>query len=173
MVDLLTLKVVDFKNCIIILTSNVGATTIRKQNRLGFGMVDEKTAQKDEYEKMKETIMVEVKKQFRPEFLNRIDDIVVFHSLTKEDISSIVILMCKDLKNRLKDLDINLEMKQDAIDLIAKDGIDLEYGARPLKRSIQNNLENELSELILQQVIKAGDDVVADVKDDKMIFTVQ
>ena len=136
-------------------------------------MIDEKTAQKDEYEKMKETIMVEVKKQFRPEFLNRIDDIVVFHSLTKEDISSIVILMCKDLKNRLKDLDINLEMKQDAIDLIAKDGIDLEYGARPLKRSIQNNLENELSELILQQVIKAGDDVVADVKDDKMIFTVQ
>ena len=81
--------------------------------------------------------------------------------------------MCKDLKNRLKDLDINLEMKQDAIDLIAKDGIDLEYGARPLKRSIQNNLENELSELILQQVIKAGDDVVADVKDDKMISTVQ
>ena len=81
--------------------------------------------------------------------------------------------MCKDLKNRLKDLDINLDMKQDAIDLIAKDGIDLEYGARPLKRSIQNNLENELSELILQQVIKAGDDVVADVKDDKMIFTVQ
>ena len=166
-------RTVDFKNCIIILTSNVGATTIRKQNRLGFGMVDEKTAQKDEYEKMKETIMVEVKKQFRPEFLNRIDDIVVFHSLTKEDISSIVILMCKDLKNRLKDLDINLDMKQDAIDLIAKDGIDLEYGARPLKRSIQNNLENELSELILQQVIKAGDDVVADVKDDKMIFTVQ
>ena len=136
-------------------------------------MVDEKTVQKDEYEKMKETIMVEVKKQFRPEFLNRIVDLVVFHSLTKEDISSIVVLMCKDLKNRLKDLDINLEMKQDAIDLIAKDGIDLEYGARPLKRSIQNNLENELSELILQRVIKAGDDVVADVKDDKMIFTVQ
>ena len=81
--------------------------------------------------------------------------------------------MCKDLKNRLKDLDINLEMKQDAIDLIPKDGIDLEYRARTLKRSIQNNLENELSELILQQVIKAGDDVVADVKDDKMIFTVQ
>ena len=122
---------------------------------------------------MKETIMVELKKQFRPEFLNRIDDIIVFHSLTKEDISSIVVLMCKELINRLKDLDINLEMKQDAIDLIAKDGIDLEYGARPLKRSIQNNLENELSELILQQVIKAGDDVVADVKDDKMIFTVQ
>ena len=136
-------------------------------------MVDEKTAQKDEYEKMKETIMVEVKKQFRPEFLNRIDDIVVFHSLTKEDISSIVILMCKDLKNRLKDLDINLEMEQDAIDLISKEGIDLEYGARPLKRAIQNNLENELSELILQRTIKPGDDVVASAKDGKMVFNVK
>ena len=166
-------RTVDFKNCIIILTSNVGATTIRKQNRLGFGMVDEKTAQKDEYEKMKETIMVEVKKQFRPEFLNRIDDIVVFHSLTKEDISSIVVLMCKELINRLKDLDINLEMEQDAIDLISKEGIDLEYGARPLKRAIQNNLENELSELILQRTIKPGDDVVASAKDGKMVFNVK
>ena len=160
-------------NCIIILTSNVGATTIRKQNRLGFGMVDEKTAQKDEYEKMKETIMVEVKKQFRPEFLNRIDDIVVFHSLTKEDISSIVVLMCKELINRLKDLDINLEMEQDTIDLISKEGTDLESGARPLKRAIQNNLENELSELILQRTIKPGDDVVASAKDGKMVFNVK
>ena len=166
-------RTVDFKNCIIILTSNVGATTIRKQNRLGFGMVDEKTAQKDEYEKMKETIMVELKKQFRPEFLNRIDDIIVFHSLTKEDISSIVVLMCKELINRLKDLDINLEMEQDAIDLISKEGIDLEYGARPLKRAIQNNLENELSELILQRTIKPGDDVVASAKDGKMVFNVK
>ena len=166
-------RTVDFKNCIIILTSNVGATTIKKQKRLGFGVVNEKDAQKDEYEKMKETIMVELKKQFRPEFLNRIDDIIVFHSLTKEDISSIVVLMCKELINRLKDLDINLEMEQDAIDLISKEGIDLEYGARPLKRAIQNNLENELSELILQRTIKPGDDVVASAKDGKMVFNVK
>ncbi|MGN1032218.1 MAG: ATP-dependent Clp protease ATP-binding subunit [Intestinibacter sp.] len=166
-------RTVDFKNCIIILTSNVGATTIKKQKRLGFGVVDEKEAERDEYEKMKEAIMVELKKQFRPEFLNRIDDIIVFHSLTKENISSIVVLMCKQLIDRLKDLEIDLEMEQDAIDLISKDGIDLEYGARPLKRSIQNNLENELSELILQRTIKAGDTVVASAKDNKMVFTVK
>ena len=166
-------RTVDFKNCIIILTSNVGATAIKKQKRLGFGVIDEKEIQKDEYEKMKETIMTELKKQFRPEFLNRIDDIVVFHSLTKENISSIVVLMCKQLIDRLKELEIDLELQPDAIDLIAKEGIDLEYGARPLKRAIQNHLENELSELILQRAIKAGDTVVASAKDDKMVFTVK
>ena len=128
---------------------------------------------KKKHKKMKETIMVELKKHFRPEFLNRIDDIIVFHSLTKEDISSIVVLMCKELIGRLKELDINLEMEQDAIDLISKEGIDLEYGARPLKRAIQTHLENELSELILQRAIKPGDDVVASAKDDKMVFRVK
>ena len=122
---------------------------------------------------MKESIMGELKQKFKPEFLNRIDDIIVFHSLTKEDISSIVVLMCKELINRLKDLVINLEMELDAIDLISKEGIDLEYGARPLKRAIQNNLENELSELILQRTIKPGDDVVASAKDGKMVFNVK
>ncbi len=165
-------RTVDFKNCIIILTSNVGATTIKKQKRLGFGVVDEKEVQKDEYEKMKEGIMGELKKQFRPEFLNRIDDIIVFHSLTKENISSIVVLMCKQLIDRLKELNIEFEMGQDAIDLIAKEGIDLEYGARPLKRAIQNYLENELSELILQRKIKSGDHVLASEKDNKIDFKV-
>lgn len=165
-------RTVDFKNCIIILTSNVGATTIKKQKRLGFGVIDEKEVQKDEYEKMKEGIMGELKKQFRPEFLNRIDDIIVFHSLTKENISSIVVLMCKQLIDRLKELNIKFEMGQDAIDLIAKEGIDLEYGARPLKRAIQNYLENELSELILQRKIKSGDHVLASEKDNKIDFKV-
>ena len=164
---------VDFKNTIIIMTSNVGATKIKQQKNLGFTTISNEEKEACEYEKMKETIMVELKKQFRPEFLNRIDDIIVFHSLTKEDISSIVVLMCKELINRLKDLDINLEMEQDAIDLISKEGIDLEYGARPLKRAIQNNLENELSELILQRTIKPGDDVVASAKDGKMVFNVK
>ena len=165
-------RTVDFKNSIIILTSNVGATTIKKQKRLGFGVVDEKAVQKDEYEKMKEGIMAELKKQFRPEFLNRIDDIIVFHSLTKENISSIVVLMCQQLIDRLKELNIEFEMGQDAIDLIAKEGIDLEYGARPLKRAIQNYLENELSELILQRKIKSGDHVLATEKDNKIDFKV-
>ena len=128
---------------------------------------------KMEYEKMKETIMVELKKQFRPEFLNRIDDIIVFHSLNKEDISQIVKLMCKTLVKRLDEMTIKLEMDEDAIDLIAKSGFDLEYGARPLKRSIQKELENELSELILQGTIKSGDIVEATVKEGKMTFEVK
>ena len=128
---------------------------------------------RDEYDKMKENIMDELKKQFRPEFLNRIDDIIVFHSLSKNDIAKIVKLMCKTLIKRLEEMTIILEMNEDAINLIAQSGLDLEYGARPLKRSIQKELENELSELILQGTIKSGDVVEASVKEGKMTFQVK
>ena len=166
-------RTVDFKNTILIMTSNVGAKTIKKQKTLGFGTPDKDKKERDEYDKMKENIMSELKKQFRPEFLNRIDDIIVFHSLNKEDISQIVKLMCKTLVKRLDEMTIKLEMDADAIDLIAKSGFDLEYGARPLKRSIQKELENELSELILQGTIKSGDIVEATVKEGKMTFEVK
>ena len=166
-------RTVDFKNTILIMTSNAGAKTIKKQKTLGFGTPNEKEQQKDEYEKMKENIMEELKKQFRPEFLNRIDDIIVFHSLNKEDISKIVKLMCKTLIERLEEMTIKLNMDEEAIDLIAKSGFDLEYGARPLKRSIQKELENELSELILQGTIKSGDVVEATVKEGKMSFEIK
>ena len=166
-------RTVDFKNTILIMTSNVGAKTIKKQKTLGFGTPDKDKKERDEYDKMKENIMSELKKQFRPEFLNRIDDIIVFHSLNKEDISQIVKLMCKTLVKRLDEMTIKLEMDEDAIDLIAKSGFDLEYGARPLKRSIQKELENELSELILQGTIKSGDIVEATVKEGKMTFEVK
>ncbi len=166
-------RTVDFKNTILIMTSNVGAKTIKKQKTLGFGSPNEEDKEKDEYEKMKENIMVELKKQFRPEFLNRIDDIIVFHSLNKEDISKIVKIMCKTLVERLEEMTIILEMDEEAINLIAKSGFDLEYGARPLKRSIQKELENELSELILQGTIKSGDIVEATVKEGKMAFEVK
>lgn len=166
-------RTVDFKNTILIMTSNAGAKTIKKQKTLGFGTPNEKDKEKDEYEKMKENIMAELKKQFRPEFLNRIDDIIVFHSLNKEDVSKIVKLMCKTLIERLGEMTIKLEMDEEAINLIAKSGFDLEYGARPLKRSIQKELENELSELILQGSIKSGDVVEATVKDGKMNFEVK
>ena len=166
-------RTVDFKNTILIMTSNAGAKTIKKQKTLGFGTPNEKDKEKDEYEKMKENIMAELKKQFRPEFLNRIDDIIVFHSLNKEDVSKIVKLMCKTLIERLEEMTIKLEMDEEAINLIAKSGFDLEYGARPLKRSIQKELENELSELILQGSIKSGDVVEATVKDGKMNFEVK
>ena len=166
-------RTVDFKNTILIMTSNVGAKTIKKQKTLGFGTPNEEDKEKDEYEKMKENIMSELKKQFRPEFLNRIDDIIVFHSLNKDNISKIVKLMCKTLIARLEEMTIKLEMDEEAINLIAKSGFDLEYGARPLKRSIQKELENELSELILQGTIKSGDTVEATVKEGKMTFEVK
>ena len=166
-------RTVDFKNSILIMTSNAGAKTIRKQKTLGFSSVNKDEADKNEYEKMKENIMEELKKLFRPEFLNRIDDIIVFHSLNKENINQIVRLMCKTLVNRLNDLEITLELDEKAIGLIAKEGFDVEYGARPLKRAIQKELENELSELLLQGTIKSGDIVEATVKEEKMSFEVK
>ena len=166
-------RTIDFKNTILIMTSNVGAKTIRKQKTMGFSSNNQDDVDRNEYDKMKENIMEELKKQFRPEFLNRIDDIIVFHSLNKQDINKIVRLMCKTLVKRLEEMTIKLEMDDEAIDLIAKEGFDVEYGARPLKRSIQKELENELSELILQGTIKSGDVVEATVKEGKMAFQVK
>ena len=161
---------VDFKNTIIIMTSNVGATKIKQQKTLGFTTTSDEEKEADEYEKMKECIMSELKKQFRPEFLNRIDDIIVFHALNEEHISQIVILMAEQVVKRLKEMDINLEMDDEAISLIAKSGIDLEYGARPLKRAIQKELEDELSEAILRGEVKKGSSIVAKIKNNKVVF---
>ena len=161
---------VDFKNTIIIMTSNVGATKIKQQKSLGFTTTSNEEKEADEYEKMKECIMSELKKQFRPEFLNRIDDIIVFHALNEEHISQIVILMAEQVVKRLKEMDINLEMGDEAISLIAKSGIDLEYGARPLKRAIQKELEDELSEAILRGEVKKGSSIVAKIKNNKVVF---
>lgn len=164
-------RTVDFKNTIIIMTSNVGASTIRKEKVMGFSTGKAEDDAKNKYEKMKENIMGELKNKFRPEFLNRIDDIVVFHSLSKEDIGKIVKLMAKEVINRLKDMDIDLDISSEAVDLISKEGTDLEYGARPLKRAIQKALEDELSEAILKGDVKKGSKVVADVENDKIVFT--
>ncbi len=162
---------IDFKNTIIIMTSNVGATTISKQKTLGFAFnKDEEEEAKNQYEKMKENIMVELKKQFRPEFLNRIDDTIVFHSLSEEDINKIVVIMTKDLVKRLEHLGIKLELNEEAIKFIAKSGFDLEYGARPLKRAIQRELEDELSEEIILGDVKKGYTVIAEVEDNKIVF---
>ncbi|WP_315168329.1 ATP-dependent Clp protease ATP-binding subunit [Metaclostridioides mangenotii] len=164
-------RTVDFKNTIIIMTSNVGASTIRKEKVMGFSTGKAEDDAKNKYEKMKENIMGELKNKFRPEFLNRIDDIVVFHSLSKEDIGKIVKLMAKEVINRLKDMDIDLDISSEAVDLISKEGTDLEYGARPLKRAIQKALEDELSEAILKGDVKKGSKVVAEVENDKIVFT--
>ncbi|WP_330665095.1 ATP-dependent Clp protease ATP-binding subunit [Tepidibacter sp.] len=164
-------RMIDFKNTLIIMTSNVGAYNISKQNTLGFTKhLDSEELQKSEYEKMKENVMKELRLKFKPEFLNRIDEIIVFHSLNQEHIDEIVKLMIKDLKERLKNMDIDLELEACAVKLIAKEGFDKEYGARPLKRAIQKLLEDNLSEEILKGNINKGDDIVVKENNGKLLF---
>lgn len=157
-------KTVNFKNTVIIMTSNVGAHTIRRQRTLGF--VSEKgDVAKTEYEKMKENVMEELRKTFRPEFLNRIDDIIVFHVLDKIQIRKIVDLLLEGLNDRLQKLNIKLNVKDIAKDYIADKGFDEKLGARPLKRALQKMLEDEISEEFLRGNIKEGDTVEVDIKD--------
>lgn len=166
-------RMVDFKNTILIMTSNVGATKINKKNHqvLGFGTNKDKEEEtKDQYDKMKESIMGELKQKFKPEFLNRIDDIIVFHPLEEYHIYEIVKLMTREVIERLKSLNIDLKMNEEAVKLIAQEGMDLEYGARPLKRAIQKELEDTLSEAILKGDIKKGSSVVAEIEDNKIVY---
>lgn len=163
-------RTVDFKNTVAIMTSNVGAHTIRRQRSLGFaGVADDN--KKDEYQKMKDKIMEELRKTFRPEFLNRVDEIIVFHQLDEEHLVSIVDLMMKSLSARLHDIGIEIEVTEDAKKHIAKEGFDLTYGARPLRRAIQNMVEDQLSEEMLGGKVKEGDRVAIDVKDGKITIT--
>lgn len=161
-------KTVDFKNTIIIMTSNVGASTIKKQKSLGFSVSEEES--ESEYEKMKENVMSELKNSFRPEFLNRIDDIIVFHALQEKDLEQIVKYMLREVSNRLKDQEINLEFDEESEKLLTKEGFDPTYGARPLRRTITKTVEDKLSEEILRGNVKKGDRVRATVKDKKLVF---
>jgi len=159
-------RTVDFRNTVIIMTSNVGANLIDRESRLGF------TAREDEeysYEQMKEKITSELRRTFRPEFLNRVDEIIVFRALTPEQIRQIVDLQLKDVEARLKDHDIHLEVTDEAKDLLAKEGFSKEFGARPLRRTIERMVENRLSEELLQGRIKDGDTVAVSVKDGAII----
>ncbi|MGV8145222.1 MAG: ATP-dependent Clp protease ATP-binding subunit [Alkaliphilus sp.] len=160
-------KTISFKNTVIIMTSNVGAHTIRKQRTLGF-VSNAGDVAKTEYDKMKENVMGELRKTFRPEFLNRIDDIIVFHVLDKTQIRKIVDLLLEGLNERLEKLSIELEVTSEAKDFIAEEGFDEKLGARPLKRALQKILEDEISEEILRGNIKAGDVIEVDVKDGKI-----
>lgn len=159
---------INFKNTVIIMTSNVGASMIASQSKLGFTTAqDEK---KDKYEKLKDTVMEEMKKAFRPEFLNRIDDIIVFSHLSKEEIRQIVDLMLKDLFKRLSERELSIEVTDDVKDFLAKDGYSEAYGARPLRRLIQKKIEDILAEEILTNKYSAGDTIVLKMEDDKIAF---
>jgi ATP-dependent Clp protease ATP-binding subunit ClpC len=157
---------VDFRNTVVIMTSNVGASLVKKQEEMGFKAVQEDTS----YEALKRRLMDEAKKTFRPEFLNRVDDIVVFHKLSKEDLSRIVELEIRDVKERLHDRKIELTLSPDATQFLIDKGYDPVYGARPLKRAIQNMIENVLAEEILNGKFKEGDKVLAEVHADRIVF---
>ena len=160
---------VNFKNTIIIMTSNVGASMIANQSKLGFTTADDE--KKDKYEKLKDTVNEEMKKAFRPEFINRIDDIIVFAHLSKEEIREIVDLMMKDLFKRLDERGLKMEVTNEVKDFMATDGYNEAYGARPLRRLIQRKVEDTLAEEILTGKYHEGDTIVLDMKDGKMFFS--
>jgi ATP-dependent Clp protease ATP-binding subunit ClpC len=159
-------RTVDFRNTLIIMTSNVGAEAIKKNTSLGF------TATQDagrDYGNMKDKVMAELKKSFRPEFLNRIDETIVFHSLDEEHISRIVTLMAEELRKRLKQQDVDFALTDKAKVFLAKEGYDPTYGARPLRRAIQKHIEDRLSEELLKGNISKGDSLTIDEKDGELV----
>ena len=162
---------VDFRNTVIIMTSNAGAQSIVDAKRLGFNTVQD---EKEDYKKMQSNVMDEVKRIFRPEFLNRIDEIIVFHALTESELEKIVGLLCQDLIQRAKEqLDITLKIKSAAKKLIAEAGTDRKYGARPLKRALQTKLGDPLTEAILNGEIKRSDLVETGVSKNEIKFSVK
>ncbi|MEK8132673.1 ATP-dependent protease ATP-binding subunit ClpC [Paenibacillus filicis] len=159
-------RTVDFRNTLIIMTSNVGADVIKKNSTLGF------TATIDsgrEYGNMKDKVMGELKKSFRPEFLNRIDEIIVFHSLDEQHIAEIVTLMADDLRKRLKEQEVDFVLTDAAKAFLAKEGYDPSFGARPLRRAIQKHIEDRLSEELLRGNITKGDKLTIDEKDGELV----
>ncbi|MFC0013909.1 MULTISPECIES: ATP-dependent Clp protease ATP-binding subunit [Allobacillus] len=154
-------RTVDFRNTILIMTSNVGAHELRREKSVGFSLSDDKR----DYKSMKDKVLEELKKAFRPEFLNRIDDTIVFHSLEEKHIRQIVKLMVKQLQDRLEENEIHFTLSEKAINKIADEGMDLEYGARPLRRSLQKNVEDFLSEELLKGDLEKGESVEIDVDD--------
>ena len=162
---------VDFKNTILIMTSNAGASSIMAPKKLGFAAVDD---EKRNYQIMKDGVMEEVRRIFKPEFLNRIDEIMVFHSLNKDHVKKIAGILLNDFAKRCKEqMDITLEVRNSAKELIADAGFDEKYGARPLKRAIQTKIEDALAQEILEGKIKSGDTVAVGTSKKEMKFVVK
>ncbi len=161
---------VDFRNSIIVMTSNVGAELIRKGTTIGFATHGgEAKSRKDTYERMKEKLLGEMKKTFRPEFLNRVDGVVVFHSLTKKHIRKIVDLMLAQVSKQLEEKGVKLEVTDGAKDLLGEKGYDEVFGARPLRRVIQDMVEDKLSESVLRGKFQPGDTAVVDVEGEEIV----
>ncbi|MDD3819172.1 MAG: AAA family ATPase, partial [Actinomycetota bacterium] len=163
-------KRVDFKNTVIIMTSNLGAREIQKNTPMGF-----KTVNKEDlsYSEIKEKAMSELKKAFRPEFLNRVDEVIVFHKLQKQHIYSIMDLMIAKVQQQLELQGILIELKKSAKDLLLEKGYDSSMGARPMRRTIQNLIENPLSEKLISGEVRSGQKVEVSAKDKKMYFDIK
>ena len=158
-------RTVDFRNTIVIMTSNVGADSLKRNKYVGFNLQDGE----QDYKDMKGKVLEELKKAFRPEFLNRIDEIIVFHSLEKKHLKEIISLMTEEVSKRLKEQDIYLELTDAAKEKIVEEGHDLEYGARPLRRAIQKHIEDRLSEELLKGTVLKGQKVIIDVENGEFI----
>ena len=159
-------RVVNFRNTVILLTSNVGAETIRKNSTLGFAP----TSDEGNYERMREKIMEEAKKAFRPEFLNRLDDVIVFHPLGKPDLIKILDLEVVKVMDRLKSKNLHLVLDEPAKDFLVEKGFDPAYGARPMRRAVERYLEDPLAEEILKGTVHGGDPIQVTVHESKLKF---
>jgi ATP-dependent Clp protease ATP-binding subunit ClpC len=162
---------VDFRNSIIIMTSNIGAELIKKGTAIGFASRNDETKSKQQsYERMKENLLSELKKSFKPEFLNRIDGTIVFHPLSKEQIRKIVDLMLVSVTNQLAEKEIKMEVTEKAKDLLGTKGYDEVFGARPLRRVIQNMVEDKLSEDLLRGKFQSGDKIIVDLEGEEIVI---
>jgi len=159
-------RMINFKNSIIIMTSNIGARLITEKKSLGFS--SNEVSIDDEYNNIKKDVMSEVKKDLKPEFLNRIDEIIVFHKLNKQNIIDIIDLMLERVISRIKEQNILIEIDDSVKDFISKNGTDLNYGARPLRSAIQNLIEDKIAEGILDGTIKKNKKIKLEIKDDKV-----
>ena len=164
---------VDFRNAIIVMTSNIGSDLIRQDKELGFPTVGKSPSNDQKYQKMKNNILDEIKKFFKPEFLNRIDGTVVFHPLDQSQVKQIVDLELKTVANSLLEKGISLDVTQRAKSWLAKKGYDPNFGARPLKRVIQDHLEDKLSDSVLAGKFNPGDVVVIKIKSDELVIESQ
>ena len=159
---------VDFRNTLILMTSNIGAKVIQGANKLGFVITrDDNEAREHEYESMKAKVMEALKKTFRPEFINRLDGIMVFHALAREEIAQIVDLELRPLRLQLAEQDMKLEITEAARLAIAEAGFDPDYGARPLRRVIQNRIQDALSEGLLGNKFAPGDTITVDYREEE------
>jgi ATP-dependent Clp protease ATP-binding subunit ClpC len=160
---------VDFRNAIVIMTSNIGVELLSRETSIGFAVnVDEDKKAKDAHGKMREKLLAELKRTFRPEFLNRVDNVVVFHALSEDHIRRIVAIAIREVDERVKEQGLSLELTSDAVNLLAKEGYSPQYGARPLRRTIEQRVEDPLCEGLLSGQFKAGDTVLIDVDGDKV-----